>query len=373
MSAADEVVYFEDLAPSGRSNADSKTEVVSSTQSSQSLQANASKTTVTALKRQRTLVDMFSTSSSQPTKKLKASASSSSLDSNPSPSRTKATVFGVQKLNSIPFSMKAFQESLNEEQARLLRLECDVMGKSWLKVLKDEIKQPYFIALKRFLWNEGVREPEYIPHPLKVYPSPRDIYSWSETPLGKVKVVIIGQDPYPGPNQAHGLCFSVRMGIPIPPSLLNIYAEIKNEYPEFIPPKHGHLAAWASAGVLLLNSSLTVEARKANSHSDKGWERFTDKVIDVVDKWGGASIKVGPDGQASGIGRGVVFLAWGAFAEKRVARLNKNKHLILKSAHPSPKSAHRGFLGNGHFKAANDWLEEKYGPDGRVDWCRIDP
>ncbi|KAJ3990150.1 uracil-DNA glycosylase-like protein [Lentinula detonsa] len=373
MSAAEEVVYFEDIESSSRSNAASRVDsaVVTKTEGASS-QANASKTTVTGVKRQLTLADMFSTPSTQPSsKRLKASASSSSLNS--SPSRSNATVFGIQKLNSIPFSMKAFQESLDEEQTRLLRLECDVLGKSWLKVLKEEIKQPYFIALKRFLWNEGVREPEYLPRPLKVYPSPRDIYSWSETPLGKVKVVIIGQDPYPGPNQAHGLCFSVRMGVAIPPSLLNIYAEIKNEYPEFIPPKHGNLAVWASAGVLLLNSSLTVEARKANSHSDKGWERFTDKVIDVVDKWGGASIKVGLDGQASGIGRGVVFLAWGAFAEKRVARLNKNKHLILKSAHPSPKSAHRGFLGNGHFKAANDWLEEKYGPDGRVDWCKLEP
>ncbi|KAJ4463419.1 uracil-DNA glycosylase [Lentinula edodes] len=297
---------------------------------------------------------MFSTSNSQPNSKRLKTSVSSSVESS-SPSRSSASVFGIQKLNSIPFSLKAFQDSLNEEQARLLRLECAVMGKSWLKVLKDEIKQPYFIALKRFLWDQA-----------------KDIYSWSETPLGKVKVVIIGQDPYPGPNQAHGLCFSVRLGVPIPPSLINIYAEIKNEYPEFEPPKHGNLASWASAGVLMLNSSLTVEARKPNSHSDKGWERFTDKVIDVVDRWGGASIKIGSSGEASGVGRGVVFLAWGAFAEKRVARLNKDKHLILKSSHPSPKSAHRGFLGNGHFRAANTWLEEKYGPEGPVDWCRFD-
>ncbi|KAJ4480081.1 uracil-DNA glycosylase-like protein [Lentinula aciculospora] len=361
MSAEEEVVYFEDIGPSRRSTVAS--EAVGATK----LQG-ASTTT-------QTLVDMFSASNAQPSsKRLKTTSSVSSLDSSHSPSRsTNATIFGIQKLNSIPFSMKAFQESLNEEQAKLLRLECAVMGKSWLKVLKEEIKQPYFIALKRFLWGEGVREPEYLPQTLKVFPPPRDIYSWSQTPLGKVKVVIIGQDPYPGPNQAHGLCFSVRMGISIPPSLHNIYAEIKNEYPEFEPPKHGNLASWASAGVLMLNSSLTVEARKANSHSDKGWERFTDKVIDVVDKWGGASIKTGSSGEASGVGRGVVFLAWGAFAEKRVARLNKASYsAFLPRPHPSPKSAHRGFLGNGHFKAANDWLERKYGPDGCVDWCRFD-
>ncbi|KAE9408408.1 uracil-DNA glycosylase [Gymnopus androsaceus JB14] len=246
------------------------------------------------------------------------------------------------------------------------------MGKSWLKLLKDEIKQPYFISLKRFLWQEGVRGPDDSPQSLKIYPSPRDIYTWSNTPLGKVKVVIIGQDPYHGRNQAHGLCFSVRMGVAIPPSLINIYAEIKNEYPDFVVPKHGNLDSWAAAGVLMLNACLTVEAGKANSHADKGWERFTDKVIDIVDKWGGASVK-GRSGEASGFGQGVVFLAWGSFAQKRVARLDKTKHLILTSAHPSPKSAHRGFLGNGHFKAANDWLEKRYGPsEGPVDWCRFD-
>ncbi|GAW01980.1 uracil-DNA glycosylase [Lentinula edodes] len=313
MSTEEEVVYFEDVdrrsnVAVSRSVAVDKTEVA--------IQVTASKPAATAVKRQRTLVDMFSTSNSQPNSKRLKTSVSSSVESS-SPSRSSASVFGIQKLNSIPFSLKAFQDSLNEEQARLLRLECAVMGKSWLKVLKDEIKQPYFIALKRFLWDQGVREPQYSPQPLKVYPS--HIYSWSETPLGKVKVVIIGQDPYPGPNQAHGLCFSVRLGVPIPPSLINIYAEIKNDA-----------------------------------------------------RWGGASIKIGSSGEASGVGRGVVFLAWGAFAEKRVARLNKDKHLILKSSHPSPKSAHRGFLGNGHFKAANSWLEEKYGPEGPVDWCRFD-
>ncbi|KAF8824886.1 hypothetical protein HHX47_DHR7000181 [Lentinula edodes] len=331
MSTEEEVVYFEDVdrrsnVAVSRSVAVDKTEVA--------IQVTASKPAATAVKRQRTLVDMFSTSNSQPNSKRLKTSVSSSVESS-SPSRSSASVFGIQKLNSIPFSLKAFQDSLNEEQARLLRLECAVMGKSWLKVLKDEIKQPYFIALKRFLWDQGVREPQYSPQPLKVYPSPKDIYSWSETPLGKVKVVIIGQDPYPGPNQAHGLCFSVRLGVPIPPSLINIYAEIKNEYPEFEPPKHGNLASWASAGVLMLNSSLTVEARKPNSHSDKGWERFTDKVIDVVDRWGGASIKIGSSGEASGVGRGVVFLAWGAFAEKRVARLNKVGHFTLFSRQAS--------------------------------------
>jgi len=241
------------------------------------------------------------------------------------------------------------------------------MGKSWLKVLKDEIKKPYFVALKKFLWEEGVRGPDDMPKSLKVYPSPDNIYAWSNTPLGKVKVVIIGQDPYHGPGQAHGLCFSVPPGAKVPPSLRNIYAEIKAEYPEFDPPKHGNLTPWADNGVLMLNTCLTVRAAQPGSHSNKGWEDFTDKVVDIVDKYGGANLGA----ENLGLGRGVVFLAWGTWAAKRVAKLSKTKHLILTSAHPSPFAAHKGFLGNGHFKAANDWLEEKYGRESEVDWCSL--
>jgi len=165
-----------------------------------------------------------------------------------------------------------------------------------------------------------------------------------------------------------GLCFSVPHGITVPPSLRNIYAEIKAEYDGFVPPKHGNLIAWAKAGVLMLNTCLTVRPHAAGSHKDKGWEQFTDRVIEVVDRYGGANL-----GDKSGFGRGVVFLAWGSWAAKRVAKLSKTKHLILSSAHPSPLSASRGFFGNGHFRKANDWLEARYGPDGRVDWCLLDP
>jgi len=238
-----------------------------------------------------------------------------------------------------------------------------------LKVLKDEIKKPYFISLKEFLWKEGVQGPDDSARDLKVYPAPRNIYSWSNyTPLGKVRVVMIGQDPYHGPGQAHGLCFSVPPGVPAPPSLKNIYAEIKAEYKDFVPPKHGNLTAWAEAGVLMLNTSLTVRAHAAGSHQGKGWEQFTDRVIEAVDRYGGANL-----GDKTGLGRGVVFLAWGSWAAKRVAKLSKTKHLILASAHPSPLSARKGFFGNGHFRKANDWLEARYGADGRVDWCRLDP
>ncbi|KAH7911348.1 uracil-DNA glycosylase-like protein [Hygrophoropsis aurantiaca] len=304
------------------------------------------------------------------TKKLKLTASGSDSKSKFNGAAPAGRGIGLQKLNSIAFSLSQFIETLPQEHRPLLKLECECMGKSWLKLLKDEIKKPYFISLKQFLWQEGVQGPDDNTKSLKVYPPPRNIYSWSDTPLGKVKVVIVGQDPYHGANQAHGLCFSVPKGVAVPPSLRNIYAEIKAEYPEFEPPKHGNLTAWAENGVLMLNTCLTVKANQAGSHSGKGWEEFTDKVVDIVDKYGGANLS--PDSDVSGIGRGVVFLAWGAWAGKRVAKLNQTKHLILTSAHPSPFSAHKGFLGNGHFKAANEWLEMKYGPDSKVNWCQLD-
>ncbi|KAH9902866.1 uracil-DNA glycosylase [Cubamyces lactineus] len=289
----------------------------------------------------------------------------------PAAKKARAGLSSNPSLNSIPFSLSEFQSSMSDEEKELLALECQTMGMSWLKVLKDEIRQPYFLKLKKFLREQGVKGPDDSAPNLKVCPPPKNIYAWSNlTPLGRVKVVIIGQDPYHGPGQAHGLCFSVPPGVAIPPSLRNIYAEIKSEYPSFEPPKHGTLNSWAENGVLLLNTALTVKVHEAGSHSNKGWEQFTDKVIEMVDRYGGANLgdKSSVD---AGRGRGIVFMAWGAWAGKRVAKLDKKKHLILSSAHPSPLSANRGFMGNGHFKKANDWLEEKYGPDGCVDWTKL--
>ncbi|KAF9237619.1 uracil-DNA glycosylase-like protein [Melanogaster broomeanus] len=339
----------------------------------------AAATESSGVKRQRNLMDMLSgpktsqsgTADEPAVKKARLVASNASSTST-FKIKVEGSSSGLQRLNSIPFSLSQFIASLPEEHKHLFMLECECMGKSWLKVLKDEIKKPYFISLKQFLWEEGVKGPDDNVQGLKVYPSPRNIYSWSTTPLGKVKVVIIGQDPYHGANQAHGLCFSVPKGVAVPPSLRNIYAEIRSEYPEFQPPKHGNLTAWAENGVLMLNTCLTVKANQAGSHAGKGWEDFTDKVVDVVDRYGGANLGAVGDSDMNGIGRGVVFLSWGAWAAKRVAKLNKTKHLILTSAHPSPFSANKGFLGNGHFKAANDWLEKKYGPEGKVNWCRLD-
>ncbi|KAH8100918.1 uracil-DNA glycosylase-like protein [Cristinia sonorae] len=377
-------MYLEDLVSSSTPSASQSAEGPDASQSSQSsVKSDSTKTvkagtgttaTTGSNKRQRTLVDMLTPApAGQTSKKLKldkGGASSSTTNGATTTSVTSA-VSSSSALNSIPFSLSAYQETLSERERELLSLECETMGKSWLKVLKDEVRKPYFIKLKEFLWNQGVKGATDSAASLKIYPAPKNIYSWSNlTPLGRVKVVIIGQDPYHGPGQAHGLCFSVPKGIAIPPSLRNIYAEIKAEYPDFEVPKHGNLTSWAENGVLLLNACLTVKASEAASHSNKGWEEFTDKVIDVVDKYGGANLSANGSALA-GRGRGIVFLAWGAFAAKRVAKLDKKKHLILTSAHPSPLSANRGFFGNGHFKKANEWLETKYGADGRVDWCSL--
>ncbi|KAG6850686.1 hypothetical protein H0H93_009844 [Arthromyces matolae] len=314
--------------------------------SSASLVKSTSQST-SGVKRQRTLVDMFSSSQEKSSpketsaKKLKLAPSGSFSSSSSSLKTSSPNVFGRQKLNAIPFSMSEYYDTMTDDQRRLLTLECEVMGKSWLKLLKDEIKKPYFISLKQFLWDEGVKGPDNSPVKLRIYPAPKDIYAWSNTPLGKVKVVILGQDPYHGPGQAH---------------------ELKEEFPEFEVPKHGNLTTWALNGVLMLNTCLTVRAGDAGSHSNKGWEQFTDRVVDIVDKYGGANLP-SPASDVAGIGRGVVFLAWGSWAGKRVAKLDK---------HPSPLSADRGFRGNNHFKQANDWLEIKYGPEGKVDWCNLD-
>ncbi|PAV16453.1 uracil-DNA glycosylase [Pyrrhoderma noxium] len=361
-----DIVYLEDIEPKEivKKQEDGDKEIATVLEKEE----RQSTTTIMGVKRQRTLMEMVA-----------LTPKSNSLDENgkdSEPSLKKQKVIadskgaskaatGLQPLNSIPFSMQAFKDSLNEKEKELLALECETMGKSWLKLLKDEIKKPYFIELKKFLWSEGVKGPDGITD--KIFPAPQNIYAWSQTPLGRVRVVIIGQDPYHGPGQAHGLSFSVPHGCRVPPSLRNIYAEIKKEYPEFSIPKHGNLTAWANEGVLLLNTALTVRNGNAGSHSKKGWETFTARVIDVVDKYGGANL-----GEKSGVGRGIVFLAWGNWAAKCVEKLDKNKHLILKSAHPSPLSASRGFLGNGHFKAANDWLEARYGKDGLIDWCTLD-
>ncbi|PUU77077.1 uracil-DNA glycosylase-like protein [Tuber borchii] len=221
------------------------------------------------------------------------------------------------------------------------------MHDSWLSVLKDDLVTNEFLGLKRFLRAEKEAGK-------KVYPPEGDVYSWSRyTPVSAVKVVILGQDPYHGANQAHGLSFSVRPPTRAPPSLKNMYIALKKDYPDFTPPAEnlGLLTPWAERGVLLLNACLTVRASEPNSHASKGWERLTQKVIDVI-----------------AARKGVVFLAWGKPAEKRVAKIDRRKHAVLLSVHPSPLSASRGFFDCGHFRKANEWLVERYGEGAEIDW-----
>ncbi|KAI1433830.1 uracil-DNA glycosylase [Xylaria sp. CBS 124048] len=247
------------------------------------------------------------------------------------------------------FNKEAWLAKLTPEQKTYLKLEIETLDPSWLAVLKDEIVKPEFIALKKFLEKENQCGK-------KIFPPPGDIYSWSRhTPFHTVKCVIIGQDPYHNHNQAHGLCFSVRPPTPAPPSLKNMYIALKKDYPTFMPPPQnsGLLTPWAERGVLMLNTSLTVQAHAANSHQGRGWEAFTQRVIDLV---------------AQKRTRGVVFLAWGKSAGDRVSKVDKARHLVLKSVHPSPLSASRGFFDCGHFRKTNEWLCSRYGEDGEIDW-----
>ena len=212
----------------------------------------------------------------------------------------------------------------------------------WLPALSPEFKKSYY----RELYDKVNYEYRHY----KVFPESRDLFSaFSLTPLSKVKVVILGQDPYHNDGQAHGLCFSVKPGVDIPPSLQNIYKELHEELGCYIP-NNGCLVPWARQGVLLLNTVLTVRAHQAFSHRGIGWEQFTDAAIRAVDE----------------LDRPVVFMLWGRPAGEKAAMLHNSGHLILKAAHPSPLSAQRGFFGCGHFRACNDYLTE-HGEEP-IDW-----
>mgnify|MGYP001165978053 FL=1 len=204
---------------------------------------------------------------------------------------------------------------------------------SWYQALGAEFEQPYMQELRAFLKREKEAGKA-------IYPPGSLIFNaLNSTPLAKVNVVILGQDPYHNPGQAHGLCFSVLPGVQPPPSLLNIYKELERDV-GFKPPRHGYLQSWAEQGVLLLNAVLTVERNKPASHQGKGWERFTDRVVNVLNEER----------------EGLVFMLWGSYAQKKGQYISRKRHLVLESAHPSPLSAHRGFLGCGHFSRANDYL-----------------
>ncbi|PHH68104.1 hypothetical protein CDD80_245 [Ophiocordyceps camponoti-rufipedis] len=250
----------------------------------------------------------------------------------------------------VSFDKQAWVAGLPAEHRELLKLEIETLDDSWLALLKDDVTTKEFLDLKRFLDRETAAGKKW-------FPPKEDVYSWSRhTPFGNVKVVIVGQDPYHNDNQAHGMAFSVRPPTPAPPSLKNMYIALTKDYPSFAPPpnKGGLLIPWADRGVLMLNTCLTVRAHEANSHANRGWERFTQRIIDLV---------------AQKRTRGVVFMAWGTPAGKRVQKVDKQRHLVLQSVHPSPLSASRGFFDCGHFKKANEWLITRYGADGEIDWA----
>ncbi|KAF9143864.1 uracil DNA glycosylase [Mortierella sp. GBA39] len=249
------------------------------------------------------------------------------------------TTNGDEAPASAPLVLKArpdILKGLSDEKRELLRLEQDTIDATWLRALQSEFTKPYFIELKKFLKQEDENKQQ-------VFPPKGDIYSWSRfTPLPSVRVVILGQDPYHDDNQAHGLCFSVKKPVRPPPSLKNMFKLLETDYPGFVTPNHGYLESWACQGVLMVNASMTVRAHNANSHKGKGWEKLLDAVIKTI----------------SDQRRNVVFLLWGKDAQNRGTLVDKKKHLVLQSVHPSPLSAHRGFFDSQHFSKANKYLEE---------------
>lgn len=217
---------------------------------------------------------------------------------------------------------------------------------SWLQVLQPQFQAPYFAQLKQFLVAER--------HQYICYPKGSDIFAaFDHTPFDKVKVVILGQDPYHEPGQAHGLCFSVPQGVPVPPSLVNIIKEINTDLAVNIPTTSGNLSGWADQGVLLLNATLTVRAHQAGSHQHQGWEQFTDAAIQALSQYR----------------QGIVFLLWGSYAIRKAQLIDTTRHFVLTAPHPSPLSAYRGFFGCRHFSQCNAILQQQ----GQlpIDWTRI--
>lgn len=218
---------------------------------------------------------------------------------------------------------------MSAEQSEKIQLET-----SWKARLAPQFKQTYMLELREFLRRESQAKKTIFPRGSEFFAA------LNLTPLPKVKVVLLGQDPYHGHNQAHGLCFSVRPGVDIPPSLQNIFKEMKTDL-GIDPPSHGCLNSWAEQGVLLLNATLSVESGRAGSHQNKGWEKFTDAVVETLNRERD----------------GLIFVLWGSYAQRKGAFIDRNRHLVLQSPHPSPLSAHRGFFGCKHFSQINAYLK----------------
>ncbi|XP_076006998.1 uracil-DNA glycosylase [Genypterus blacodes] len=257
-------------------------------------------------------------------KKLKSSTAEAEPSSSPA-----STPLSPDQLGRISRNKRAALERLTSAQTPL------GFGESWIKGLSAEFRKPYFKQLMTYVSEERRRH--------TVYPPPERVFTWTQMcDVHDIKVVILGQDPYHGPNQAHGLCFSVLRPVPPPPSLVNMYKELASDVEGFEHPTHGDLTGWAKQGVLLLNAVLTVRAHQANSHKDKGWETFTDAVV----HWLSNNLE------------GLVFMLWGSYAQKKGAAINRKRHHVLQAVHPSPLSAHRGFFGCSHFSKANELLEK---------------
>ncbi|KNE69523.1 uracil-DNA glycosylase [Allomyces macrogynus ATCC 38327] len=243
---------------------------------------------------------------------------------------------------------KVYPASNPKDGPEHLALERAAMHPSWYYRLEDELKKPYMKELKTFLAGEEARGKI-------IYPPSNMVYTWATIPFDQIKVVILGQDPYHNPGQAHGLSFSVLPGIAPPPSLVNIYTELvaDHDQPKSAVPQHGYLGGWAKQGVLLLNAVLTVNRNEPASHAKKGWEKLTDAVVKHLNAEGDH----------------LVFILWGSHAQKKGAGIDKKRHLVLTSAHPSPLSAYRGFFGSKPFSKANAYLEK----NGKtpIDWMRL--
>ncbi|XP_069817490.1 uracil-DNA glycosylase isoform X2 [Dendropsophus ebraccatus] len=251
------------------------------------------------------------------------------------------------KVTSPPLSPEQLDRIQRNKAAALQKLAArhvpEGFGESWKQELLAEFTKPYFTKLTSFISEERKRH--------TVYPPAHQVFTWTQMcDIRDVKVVILGQDPYHGPNQAHGLCFSVQQPVPPPPSLENMYKELQTDIEGFVHPGHGDLTGWAKQGVLLLNAVLTVRAHNANSHKDKGWEQFTDSVVSWLNK------KLD----------GLVFMLWGAYAQKKGIGIDRKRHLVLQTVHPSPLSAHRGFFGCCHFSKTNTYLEKS--GKKTIDW-----
>ncbi|XP_074494119.1 uracil-DNA glycosylase isoform X2 [Sebastes fasciatus] len=269
------------------------------------------------------------------TKILQKKQKSSAVE--PEPSSPPPTPLSPQQLDRMARNKRDALERLSSAQTP------PGCGDSWREGLSGEFGKPYFKQLMSFVSEERKRH--------TVYPPVEQVFTWTQTcDIRDVKVVILGQDPYHGPNQAHGLCFSVKRPVRPPPSLENMYKELLSDIEGFQHPGHGDLTGWSTQGVLLLNAVLTVRAHQANSHKDKGWETFTDAVV----QWLSNNLE------------GLVFMLWGSYAQKKGAAINRNRHHVLQAVHPSPLSAHRGFFGCKHFSKANELLQKS--GKSPVDW-----